>query len=146
MRNIKIIVLLMLFLVTLNIIACANNKVNDCYVLNSCIKTGESTITTTSKSMKFDYILDEFIKDNDPRIQSLLTIARENTGSKIEISYFNYDGKQLSERLYNIFKANNLLVDKPNKYDPNSADIPSKILVAINFSNKKFNSSSTKGT
>ncbi len=58
-----------------------------------------------SQSMMFDFLIDENVTNNDPRIRSILYVANVNPGSLIEIIYVNPNAEVFANNIATIFKT-----------------------------------------
>ena len=130
----------------LGLFGCATgNKTINCNLNNTCLNPWSNSSTAgISNSMKFDYLLDGSITAKDPRIQSLIRISKENTGSELNINYSNIDCKQFAQKLYNIFKENKVTVNNPVNQKNNSLTVNQnsnivKVLIKFNMSTYKNN-------
>lgn len=83
-----------------------------------------------SVDIKFDNIMDENIVASDPRMQSIIGVARDAPGSLVLINCPKDDNNiHLAKRLYSIFLNNGVTVTKPacSKHTIN------KVIVKIDF-------------
>lgn len=62
---------------------------------------------------KFDFIVDEDITDNDPRIKSIIYSAKSDKNSHINIAYYNPNAEKTATKLAFILEGHGLLVLKP---------------------------------
>lgn len=129
-----------MFLIT-SIQACAiHNQSPNCKVSNNthqCITHLNNNKTSSiSKTMQFNYALDEFITKHDPRIQSLITVTQQSPDSTLEITPTNPNAIHLAMRLYNIFRAANIIVNHLVRVLPTQPSVtPNNVLVVIKPNN-----------
>mgnify|MGYP000199120001 CR=1 FL=1 len=64
--------------------------------------------STIGDQLTLSTVYDEHINVSDPRIKSIIYVAKNNVDSVVIISYKNYDGKQIANNLASIFDTNNL--------------------------------------
>ena len=64
--------------------------------------------STIGDQLTLSAVYDEHINVSDPRIRSIIYVAKNNVDSVVIISYKNYDGKQISNNLASIFDKNNI--------------------------------------
>ncbi len=62
---------------------------------------------------KFDFVLDEYIKEDDPRIKSLLYIAKQNSDNVLEISFYNANASNTAKHLALLFTSLGIKVLDP---------------------------------
>lgn len=77
---------------------------NDFINPNSCVTSN----LAPSPAFYFDFILDEYITDNNPRLKSLIYSANSNKDSWIAISYHNPNAVDLARRLQSILTKHNI--------------------------------------
>ena len=113
-----------------------------CYAYSSAlaesIAVANKSQTTMKQSItvKFDFILDEDINQDDPRVKSLVYCAKSYPQSKIEISYLNPNAHDVADKLGSIFTKLGLIVLKPKQTLDKNIDkntISRHVMVRINY-------------
>ena len=89
-----------------------------------------------SIAIKFDFIFDENINQDDPRIKSVVYCARSYAQSNVEISYFNPNARDAADKLGLVMTKLGIRVLKPKQLANDTINEPSRsryVLVKINY-------------
>jgi len=100
-------------------------------IINSYAGSG-IPVTKNSVVTKFDFIVDEDINNDDPRIKSIVYSAKSYRTSKVMIYYVNPNAEILAAKLAQIFTNWHLLVFKPKQIQSTTSDDNKYVQIIIN--------------
>ena len=104
----------------------------------SNLKVSSSTISSNSNikhslPIKFDILLDEKITEDDPRIKSIIYIAKQSPANFVNFSYTNPNALDLANRLIKIFATFGLNTQSPQLVNSSKLEDSKSVNVWINY-------------
>ena len=110
-------------------------------VLASQVESGQN-FETTVVAASFDILLDEKLDENDPRIKSIIYVAKQNTANSVMVSYTNPNAIELAGRVVSIMNRYTVPTNHPLLVTTETKDDLKLVIVKIKYIvHHKFNTS-----